>query len=77
MVDRRWKRNGGKAMRSEAGSSDPLDVIDRLDPVALRERLGANYREATAIRTLLRVAEKVRPAREDRIERKEAGCDPS
>lgn len=51
--------------------SDPLAVLDQLDPVAIRERLARVSREATALRRLLRLAEQSAKAVQDRKGRTE------
>lgn len=46
--------------------ADPLEFIDRLDPVEIRERLAENVRQAEALRKLLRLAKQTEGARQDR-----------
>lgn len=50
----------------QPATSDPLAVIDQLDPQDLRQRLGRCLREADALRRLIRLAQRTEKAREDR-----------
>ena len=47
-------------------ATDPLQLIDCLDPVEIRERLSRNVREGEALRRLLRLAQRTAKVREDR-----------
>lgn len=59
-------------MQSSKLDTDPLAVIAQLDPGDLRTRLARTVREATALRGLLRLAERAQPRVEDREEKAEA-----